>query len=847
MDDKSRFKHLPIPMVLSGKPKLRGGGQTSDRTKENKENRLYHGGRIKTRASELSRFWKERRYNRIEEKLPHFEIGIPVLLEIDPNTDLSFLRGLGFEIISENPEGFIIVATEDIDMAILNQKVDNFIANINTRCNTPAKIYALCEDNDRVKKILSKTLFEMWDNLNLDDVYCVDIGVSCTGGIELPNKPDKNEDETDDHYNQRIIRWKERYNEAYIKWDEKKAEREEILDNFITAYNGVISSFLDDSINLTTLPDSFTARIQISGRGLRDIVLNFPYVFEVAEYEEIACPTSCSIESDFKTDVQITEPPNDAPIVCVVDSGIQEAHTYLAPALRLLDSKSYIPNNESVADEVSYGGHGTRVAGAILYPEGIPQYGNVVLDTWLRNIRVLNKNNLMPEEVFPPKLIEQIVSDYRINNLKPSKVFNQSIGTQSPCELKHMSAWAAEIDSQSYENDVLFIQAAGNISKEIITAYIQAGYDYPYYLSRELCRVCNPAQSLQALTVGSISIADYETDDTIALGGYNHVSAFSRSGPGIWDVVKPDVVEYGGTLVVSKNGEQLFTTPEEVCPELIRKSPEGPAFAKDEVGTSFSAPKVTSIASKIEQLYPNSSTLLYRALIAQSARWPDWIAEDENNYCNALRFLGYGIPDIRRATKNDEYRITLLTEQTTEIGNGEAHIYRIPIPEELSSVGEDYDILVEVTLSYAAKPRRTRRSVKRYLSTWVDWCCSRIGETFDTFARRIFETGKSTDDDGNFRWTIGDATNHGQVDEFSNKNGTLQKDWTIIKSNQLSDAFCIAVRGHKGWGESFRAKYSLVVSFEAISQNVAIYEPIRTAVEAEIENNEIEMEVRTNN
>ena len=75
-----------------------------------------------------------------------------------------------------------------------------------------------------------------------------------------------------------------------------------------------------------------------------------------------------------------------------------------------------------------------------------------------------------------------------------------------------------------------------------------------------------------------------------------------------------------------------------------------------------------------------------------------------------------------------------------ELGDNEAHIFQIPIPEELSSVGEDYDILIEITLSYAANPRRTRRHIKGYLSTWLDWCCSRIGESAETFAQRIFET-----------------------------------------------------------------------------------------------------------
>lgn len=82
-----------------------------------------------------------------------------------------------------------------------------------------------------------------------------------------------------------------------------------------------------------------------------------------------------------------------------------------------------------------------------------------------------------------------------------------------------------------------------------------------------------------------------------------------------------------------------------------------------------------------------------------------------------------------------------------------------------------YDILVEVTLSYAANPRRTRRYVKGYLSTWLDWCCSRIGENAETFARRIFETGSIIDDDGDFNWVLGEATNRGAAE------GIFTKKW----------------------------------------------------------------------
>lgn len=243
----------------------------------------------------------------------------------------------------------------------------------------------------------------------------------------------------------------------------------------------------------------------------------------------------------------------------------------------------------------------------------------------------------MPMDLFPPKVISSVVDAFSINCQIPTKVFNHSIGRYKSCDLQHMSPWAAELDMQSYENDVLFIQAAGNISREIISAYMQAGYQYPDYLERELSRISDPAQSLQALTVGSVAITDYETEDDIALGKKDEISSFSRSGPGIWDTIKPEVVEYGGTDVMNKKGKYpLLTTPEEVCPELIRKSPEGPAYSRDAVGTSFTAPKVTHIAAAIEKVIPNAPALLYRALIAQSARWPEYSSRLDVPGCSKL-------------------------------------------------------------------------------------------------------------------------------------------------------------------------------------------------------------------
>jgi hypothetical protein len=69
------------------------------------------------------------------------------------------------------------------------------------------------------------------------------------------------------------------------------------------------------------------------------------------------------------------------------------------------------------------------------------------------------------------------------------------------------------------------------------------------------------------------------------------------------------------------------------------------------------------------------------------------------------------------------------------------------------------------------------------------------------------------------------------------KNGTVQKDWAIANSYDLPDTFGVVVRGHEGWDRANPdaiARFTLVISFEALGADVKIYERIQLAVEQEI-------------
>ena len=114
----------------------------------------------------------------------------------------------------------------------------------------------------------------------------------------------------------------------------------------------------------------------------------------------------------------------------------------------------------------------------------------------------------------------------------------------------------------------------------------------------------------------------------------------------------------------------------------------GPAVAADNIGTSFAAPKVSHIAARLAAELPNESCLLYRALIAQSARWPEWAMADNVNKLHVLRQIGYGLPNVDRALGNAPNRITLMTTGERRIIAKQAHVYQVKFPEQLRSQGE---------------------------------------------------------------------------------------------------------------------------------------------------------------
>ena len=397
------------------------------------------------------------------------------------------------------------------------------------------------------------------------------------------------------------------------------------------------------------------------------------------------------------------------------------------------------------------------------------------------------------------------------------------------------------------------MQAAGNIAGRTnsiqrpgVIESFACGRPYPQYLRDSSSRVSNPAQSLQAITVGAIGLATINDGNRTTVAGEVRPSAFSRSGWGLWGAIKPEVVEIGGDYLIDSTQTNLSRT-EAACPELVRCTfaTPGAATTRALVGTSFAAPRVAAIAAALQRILPEQTTLLYRALIIQSARWPGWMEGlSPNEQVEWMQSIGYGIPDLSRATENTDRRVTLITEGAQQIHALEAAIYTVEIPAELRSPGNDFDVRIEVTLSYSSNPRRTRSSRTGYQEIWLDWIASKKAESLDDFKARAIKGFGVAEDSDSAEWMLHQRKDWGILRGIHRQAGTVQKDWVVLKAFELPETFAIAVRGHNGWSKNpnSTAKFALAVTVDAEKSHIPIYSRIEQAQSVRLQ--EIELQER---
>lgn len=840
-------------------PRFSGGRRDNLDVEAARRNPSGHTSRLRGEVDGMRQADEAERLRRELENLPPIPADRGFLLRLPEGADVEALvRALGVELVAETEEGIMLVSSADLEYTKLYQVLNDFGAGAGSAVagSSLLDVYSQRDDARKLDEILAVEVRALWP-FDGTGTYTFDIAIqtaTSTRDMKWPTVRKRGSESEEEFLARREEIRRQTWYEAQDEWLDKAEARVKELRPIVSHYagefiSGVVSEDGVETDSGMVFADSVQIRVRMSGAGFQDVVLNFPHLFEVSlppELQEIAAGRA---EPSEAKEPEIHPPDVDAPVVCVIDSGIQEHHRWLEPAIDKATSRCFLPANDpnDVADYVAPQGHGTRVAGAVLYPEQISTTGTVDPVAWIQNARVLNEHNQLPVNL-PPEIYLQKVVEHFHAAPRFTKIFNHSINARHPCPRRRMTAWAAKIDELSHDHDVLFIQSAGNQDRHGngdqanpgLAVHLAAGRAPPEHQLEDSMRVANPAQSLHALTVGSVVAEAFDDGHRCSFADAAHrPSGFSRSGFGQpWSVVKPEVVEIGGDLVYS-------TPPPIVSPhpatsvELLNSTLHGqPAFSRDGAGTSFATPKVTHIAAHLQALFPEASPLLYRALIAQSARWPAW-AEIEPNKDAVLRWIGYGLPSLERATSNTSTRVTLITPDAEMLPGKQFHLYTVKIPRDIRNAALEARIRIEISLAYTALPRRTRARRNGYLETSLDWEASRLGEAADVFLNRMQNGGRGAG--RNIPWTLHTRSNSGEAEETTRSRGTLQKDWAIINSYDLPEDFSIAVRAHLGWNhreQAGSARYCLAVTFEALDMELPVYEQ----VEAE---NLIEVEAET--
>ncbi len=452
-------------------------------------------------------------------------------------------------------------------------------------------------------------------------------------------------------------------------------------------------------------------RARLSGEGVEGL-LHLPVV------EKVRTPPIPFIEpSDWwgrtADDVEVIEEPAEP--IAIIDDGIADGHPLLAGAVA---SRRAFPPGYAWS---AIGSHGTMVAGLAAFGdfEGpLRSQAPLVRRGVLHEARVLEPHPDLPHRTrFAPDITEHQAVEEAIETLHREegvRVFSMSINDPDSYSGPHVSVFTERIDELIREHEIVVVLSAGNHGVEQLSATMDSGdhaeAGYPAYVLHEQARVAEPAPAALALTVGSLARSDAPQTPTgaarvgdQAIAECEQVSPFSRTGPGAFRGVKPDVVEFGGNWVINDSG-MLETENVGVGVISLGVNESGRLFTVSS-GTSFAAPRVARVAADIWTSYPDASANLVRALLAVSARIPGAAVAQFPEDATRLRAVGYGRPIRNLALESGGNRVVMYFDG--EMQTDTVAIHPVPIPPSFSRGRATRRIAV--SLAFDPHVRRQRR------------------------------------------------------------------------------------------------------------------------------------------
>ena len=672
----SQFEHLELPRTSIELPRRgRGGGGFGSR----RSDRGSHGRQLLDQISGLTQ--------RSKQKISPFRLNPKLIFKIklspDGTLQESDLSPLGLILLAQEPKvnKAIVVFTSDEELTQFRSRLEAYsgISDSEYEYGHLDAIEALVplEPSDRIGRLLEL------EPVQASELAALDLELWHTGDRAEMNK------------------YLDELDHVLRSWSDDSAMR--ISDRYVGEYLCI-------------------ARIKVVPEVLT-LLLEEEFVKEIDRRPKPNFETPAEYNIHMSDFPEVNSPPEQNCGILVVDSGVQRGHPLIAPALGEAEifpdsAREFITGGPDDGDEKT-GGHGTGVSGIAIYGDVSQSVKNRLFQptAWLFSARVTNHNN----EYDPDSLLENQLDNaiqYFTRNYGNCKVINISLGDSRLTfrDGQKQFRLAAKIDEIAYEfqhKNLVFVISAGNLPYEAGSGeYLRT--NYPNYLLDPAAQIIEPATSAISLTVGSLSLGtgslrnpeDAQTQAIARVCGYP--SPFTRGGFGVDGMIKPDLVDFGGDLVVE--GSRVIPNEAGVSILTLAKNSTGSMF-RAYCGTSFAAPRVANMAAQLFTQFPNATSNLIRALIINSATLPAEIphilqGDDTAQSRERLRIYGYGQPDLFRAKYSAENYVVLL-EDDVQIPVGSFQIFEIPpLPEEY--LRTEGNRILSISLAFDPPTRPTR-------------------------------------------------------------------------------------------------------------------------------------------
>ena len=548
------------------------------------------------------------------------------------------------------------------------------------------------------------------------------------------------------------------------------------------------------------------------------------------------------------------------PHVCLLDTGINNGHPLITPALADADLHTVEP---AWGTEDGHG-HGTQMGGLALVGDLTAELASntpITVRHRLESVKLLPTDGANAgDSRHHGYLTSEAVARPEITAPNRARVFGMAVTARDNRDRGRPSAWSAAVDRLASDAEAdnatprLLVICGGNITDS------NAWADYPD--SNATDGIHDPGQAWNALTIGAytnltqIDEPDMEAFIPIAAeGGLSPFSTTSLTWQSHWPL-KPDVVFEGGNAAkddlsaVSTASLSLLTTNHLPIERLFTTANATSA------ATALAARMSAELMAEYPDLWPES----IRALVVHSAEWTDTMRQtflpsvgepSKNDYVCLVRHCGFGVPDLGRAMRSAANSLTMVVEERLQPFKREGsdqpklrdmQLHRLPWPlEELEALGEAI-VEMRVTLSYFIEPNPSERGTRsryRYESHGLRYDVKRAIESEHEFRTRVNaaardeeEGTRSKSDDP--QWIIGTQNRH---------KGSLHSDIWRGKAADLASRGVLAVYPALGWWKTRtvleryekQARYALVVSINAPELDVDLYTPIANQVGVAVE------------